>query len=718
MVKTIKDHLVETLDDLGSENLKKFKNKLCDRKVEPRVRRGNVEKLESSMELADLIINTFTTKNAVQVTVEVLTAIGCNQNAEELKRNTGSGESQRACFRFRFEGSPAGQPQIRDDTVPAAQPQVQASTLPAAQPQVQASTVPAAQRSRGHDQPDTSLALVPSSLQFKQIQGGIITRTARQIIANPMHTASHGIAQSQVHRAVDFPQRKGRGDIEQPDQLILQVPGSVYSVLDKGARKRLALLINNVEFDEKDMKRNGAQRDQENMEKLLRGLGYDVVNHTNLSGKVRLQIRPPTNLIRHAECRTDLKACRSVWDLLVGSLEDLTAEQFKRFTQKLIDSRLEPRVRRGAVEGRDRGDVARKLIETYTETRALGIAVDLLKGIGCNQTAKDLEKEAAAPGPEEPRHTAPEEPRQAPPEEPRQSTPAAPPSVQPDTDSPLILCSPQFREEVLREKGQEIYSVLDKGARKRLALLINNVEFDREDMKRNGAQRDEENMGTLLRGLGYDVVKHTNLSGKEMDEAIGSFAKRAEHADSDSTFVVIMSHGKRDAILGVHHSPSNPADFLPVDRIYHHLNSANCPALINKPKVILIQACRGEEQGRVWVSDSGSDDLWNLESDSGWEHKEKDFVSLLSCTPDTVSYRHRENGALFIGYLVEVFNGHAHKDDIEELFRKASYEALREFTEAQADGLQGPKLSPKAVLPVPRVLRRPLCPAPVTLCSV
>lgn len=79
-----------------------------------------------------------------------------------------------------------------------------------------------------------------------------------------------------------------------------------------------------------------------------------------------------------------------------------------------------------------------------------------------------------------------------------------------------------------------------------------------------------------------------------MKQAVKNFAEREEHASSDSTFVVIMSHGKRDAILGVHyHKTVNPSDTFPVDDIFRHLNSENCPALRNKPKVILIQACRG-----------------------------------------------------------------------------------------------------------------------------
>ncbi|XP_017569930.1 apoptosis-associated speck-like protein containing a CARD [Pygocentrus nattereri] len=89
---------------------------------------------------------------------------------------------------------------------------------------------------------------------------------------------------------------------------------------------------------------------------------------------------------------------KSARDVLLDGLEDLTEEQFKRFTDKLIDSRQEPRVRRGAVDKKDRLDVARIMIDTYTEKRALVVAVDLLKSIKLNQVAEDLEKDAAAIG--------------------------------------------------------------------------------------------------------------------------------------------------------------------------------------------------------------------------------------------------------------------------------------------------------------------------------
>uniref|UniRef100_A0AAV2J1I7 Caspase family p20 domain-containing protein n=1 Tax=Knipowitschia caucasica TaxID=637954 RepID=A0AAV2J1I7_KNICA len=80
-----------------------------------------------------------------------------------------------------------------------------------------------------------------------------------------------------------------------------------------------------------------------------------------------------------------------------------------------------------------------------------------------------------------------------------------------------------------------------------------------------------------------------------------------------------MSHGKRGAVYGV------DDDELQIDNIYEHLSTKNCPELVDKPKIIMIQACRGGIHNAV-----GGD----IEEDTiRFLHKEKDFIALLSCTP-------------------------------------------------------------------------------------
>lgn len=85
-----------------------------------------------------------------------------------------------------------------------------------------------------------------------------------------------------------------------------------------------------------------------------------------------------------------------------------------------------------------------------------------------------------------------------------------------------------------------------------------------------------------------------------MEAATADFSHRDEHRNSDSCFVVIMSHGTLEGICGV--SYGDEEDIFPVDSIFHHLNTSSCPALRDKPKVILIQACRGGNSSCMCIS--------------------------------------------------------------------------------------------------------------------
>lgn len=53
---------------------------------------------------------------------------------------------------------------------------------------------------------------------------------------------------------------------------------------------RVALLITNIKFTHDEYTRHGAEKDEENMEKLLQSLGYEVVKYTDLTGEVKRQM--------------------------------------------------------------------------------------------------------------------------------------------------------------------------------------------------------------------------------------------------------------------------------------------------------------------------------------------------------------------------------------------------------------------------------------------
>ncbi|XP_029699454.1 caspase-1-like [Takifugu rubripes] len=232
-----------------------------------------------------------------------------------------------------------------------------------------------------------------------------------------------------------------------------------------------------------------------------------------------------------------------------------------------------------------------------------------------------------------------------------------------------------------KQSDKTVYPGTREAINNRVALLITNITFFHQCLNRKGAEKDEENMETLLKGLGYEVVKYRNLTGRAIEDAVIDFSKRPKLKDTDSVVVVIMSHGRLGVVAGVStQSPTFEDDHFSLDKMYRLLGPEHCPALLNKPKIIIIQACRGDERGEIIFNDQHppenppvSDDA-NIQEDAiRIEHKEKDFVSLLSCTPDTVSYRALAKGSFLVQVLVDVFNASVERDDLEELFRKVQH---------------------------------------------
>lgn len=87
------------------------------------------------------------------------------------------------------------------------------------------------------------------------------------------------------------------------------------------------------------------------------------------------------------------------------------------------------------------------------------------------------------------------------------------------------------------------------------------------------------------------------MFSQEIDEALIQFSQHSKLKETDSVLVVIMSHGKLHKVLGVNWKETTLADEepdeFPINNIYKHLGSKQCGDLVDKPKIIIIQACRG-----------------------------------------------------------------------------------------------------------------------------
>ncbi|XP_037363807.1 caspase-13-like [Talpa occidentalis] len=239
----------------------------------------------------------------------------------------------------------------------------------------------------------------------------------------------------------------------------------------------------------------------------------------------------------------------------------------------------------------------------------------------------------------------------------------------------LKLCPHEDFLELCRKKAGNIYPIREKGNRTRLALIICNTEF-KNLPRRTGSNHDITGMKGLLEDLGYNVQVEENLTARGMALVLRRFAACREHITSDSTFLVFMSHGILDKICGTMHSDEKP-DVLPYDTIFQIFNTHNCLYLKDKPKVIIIQACRGGNSGMLYVHDlpamSEDGSIWSLEglTDDGVHktHVEKDFVAFWSSTPHNVSWR-SASGSLFINQLINYVQNYSWCCHLIEIFLK------------------------------------------------
>lgn len=118
-----------------------------------------------------------------------------------------------------------------------------------------------------------------------------------------------------------------------------------------------------------------------------------------------------------------------------------------------------------------------------------------------------------------------------------------------------------------------------------------------------------------------------------MSAAMRDFSQREEHSRSDSCFVVLMSHGSASGICGVSSivNSDGEEDIFSTDDIYNCLNTTNCPGLRDKPKVILIQSCRG---GELQMNTSKAMFIFRLfcTSQQITKYSQNQLYSHLSCT--------------------------------------------------------------------------------------
>ena len=223
-----------------------------------------------------------------------------------------------------------------------------------------------------------------------------------------------------------------------------------------------------------------------------------------------------------------------------------------------------------------------------------------------------------------------------------------------------------------------------------LCLIVNNVDF-MNLRRRGGSDRDAEKLKSLFSYLQYQVKVLRNLTGKQLRESLFDFAKLRNHKAADSTVVCLLSHGLEGQIYGVDGILVSITDLLAMFNGYH------AKALIGKPKLFFIQACRGSDFDHgIEMTDSSTDiqvtkttaellteafpsDLPEKFVESTSLPAEADTVVAYSTVPGYVSWSNLQKGSWFVQALYDVFWAYAGKEDVVSMLVRVNYKVALEF---------------------------------------
>ena len=196
-------------------------------------------------------------------------------------------------------------------------------------------------------------------------------------------------------------------------------------------------------------------------------------------------------------------------------------------------------------------------------------------------------------------------------------------------------------------------------------VIINNLRFEDSNMpNRIGAREDEKSLKILFNDLKFNVVIMHDLDKHAIEREAVKFGRK-DHREFGAFVFILMSHGgDRDCILGVQGRKTT------VENIMVEFQARTCPSLKGKPKVFIIQTCRGSLDN---VSEAFTTSISSINSQAGLSTSpqegaqfcdppfssdsalprsvfppEADFLLAFATVPGYVSFRFPESGTFFI----------------------------------------------------------------------
>ena len=209
-----------------------------------------------------------------------------------------------------------------------------------------------------------------------------------------------------------------------------------------------------------------------------------------------------------------------------------------------------------------------------------------------------------------------------------------------------------------------------KSSPRGIGVIINNEKFNALQ-PRFGAAMDVHNLEILFQYLNFDTQSHKNKTHTEMRQILNDVAGM-DHDKYDCLMVAILTHGDYGDVL------YGTSGGITIQEVIETFSSKRCPTLISKPKIFIIQACRGRRYNQAVELDDGNDEQCDMIDSGPTVHPNiSDYLVAYSTIPGHVSFRNNNNGSIFISTLVKIFRQHAASEDIITMLERVNNEVTK-----------------------------------------
>ncbi|ETN62297.1 caspase short class [Anopheles darlingi] len=210
--------------------------------------------------------------------------------------------------------------------------------------------------------------------------------------------------------------------------------------------------------------------------------------------------------------------------------------------------------------------------------------------------------------------------------------------------------------------------------RRGMALIFSHYNFAVPHIHfppREGNRVDCDQLSEMLEKFGFDVHIYHDYKLAEIKDVTSKVAQ-LDHSDNDCLLVAVLTHGEKGDYLFAYDC------VYEFSTIWSQFTADHCRTLAGRPKIFLIQACRGDElQSGVKIQRDG------IARYSIPTHA--DFLFAYATIQGYMAFRNTTHGSWFINELCKEMRENGHKYDFLTLLTFVSQKVAFEHESVSND---------------------------------